>query len=87
MKGEAMTRTTRLTAALVAAGALAAVSAGNALAQPAGQADFGQHVAACAQLHLGQRADPPQVTCGHDGTAMTFPTFGAMVLHMLEMHR
>lgn len=46
-------------------------------------AAFGRHVAGCAQEHLGQRAAPPAVICTMpDGTTMTFPNFGAMVLHM-----
>lgn len=77
---------TRVAASLTAAGALALALAGNALAGPSPSADFGQHVAACAQEHLGQRTSPPQVTCTHDGMTMTFPTFGAMVQHMQEMH-
>jgi hypothetical protein len=36
--------------------------------------------------HLGQREGAPSVTCTHDGMTMTFPTFGAMVRHMQEMH-
>lgn len=47
---------------------------------------FGQHVADCAQEHLGQRISPPSVTCTMpDGTTMTFPNFGAMVRHMRTM--
>lgn len=46
---------------------------------------LGQHVAGCAQEHLGQRT-PPSVTCTMpDGTTMTFPNFGAMVQHMRSM--
>ena len=47
---------------------------------------FGQHVATCAQMHLGQRDNPPAVTCTHDGMTMTFANFGAMVQHMRAMH-
>ncbi len=47
---------------------------------------FGQHVAGCAQEHLGQRTSPPSVTCAMpDGTTMTFANFGAMVQHMRTM--
>lgn len=81
-----MSRTFSLTASLAAAGTLALVAAGAATATPAPAADFGQHVAACAQEHLGQRVLPPTVTCAHDGTTMTFPNFGAMVEHIKEMH-
>jgi hypothetical protein len=70
---------------LAAAGALTLGSAGSAAAS-APQAAFGQHVASCAQEHLGQRAGVPGVTCTHDGTTMTFPTFGAMVEHMRGHH-
>lgn len=76
---------TRAAASLAAAGTLAlAVTVNTAAASPS--ADFGRHVAACAQEHGGQRTIPPQVTCTHDGMTMTFPTFGAMVQHMQEMH-
>lgn len=47
---------------------------------------FGQHVAGCAQEHLGHRTAPPSVTCTMpDDTTMTFPNFGAMVRHMRNM--
>jgi hypothetical protein len=83
-----MPRTNRtILVLLVAAAALATAFAGNAVAAPAEQAMFGQHVAACAELHLGQRPDAPSVTCVHHGTTMTSPTFGAMVGHMQDMHR
>ena len=62
--------------------ALAAGSAGGALADNT----FGQHVAACAHGSLGQRADPPSVTCTHDGMRMTFANFGEMVRHMRSMN-
>lgn len=77
---------TRAPFSLAAVGALALAVAGTAVAAPSRSADFGRHVAACAQEHLGQRTDPPQITCTHDGMKMTFPTFGAMVRHMQEMH-
>lgn len=66
---------------LAAAGTLALGFGGNAAAAPSASAEFGQHVASCAQEHLGQREGAPAVTCTHDG----FPTFGAMVRHM-QMH-
>jgi hypothetical protein len=47
---------------------------------------FGKEVAGCARNHLGQREGTPSVVCSHHGTEMTFPTFGAMVLHMQEHH-
>lgn len=72
---------------LAAAGTLALGFGGNAAAAPSASAELGQHVASCAQEHLGQRAGAPAVTCTHDGMTMTFPTFGAMVQHMREMHR
>ena len=68
-----------LGAALLLAGAT-----GNALAQPADQAAFGQHVASCAQENLGQRLSPPQVTCTHDGHTHTFANFGEMVQHLQD---
>ena len=69
----------RFTIALAAAGiATAGLSAGALSASE----PLGQHVSACAQMHLGQRADAPQVTCTHDGDTVTFANFGAMVGHM-----
>ena len=69
----------RFALALAAASTVAAAASASALAadQP-----FGEHVAICAHMSLGQRPDPPTITCSHDGVTMTFPTFGAMVLHM-----
>lgn len=69
----------RLAVALAAAGTIAAGTSASALAadQP-----FGEHVSTCAQMSLGPRTEPPAATCTHDGMTMTFPTFGAMVLHM-----
>lgn len=81
-----MSRHIPTVASLTAAGALALALGGNALGAPSPAADFGQHVATCAQEHLGQRDGAPAVTCTHDGITMTFPTFGAMVQHMQEMH-
>ena len=81
-----MSRLLATAASLTTAGALALALAGNALAAPNPSADFGQHVATCAQEHLGQREGAPSVTCTHDGTEMTFPTFGAMVQHMQQHH-
>lgn len=80
-----MPRLLRTTSVVGAAGALALAAVGNALAGPSPSADLGQHVATCAQEHLGQRAGAPAVTCTDDGMTMTFPTFGAMVQHMRTM--
>ena len=63
----------------------AAALAATALAGAASAAPFGTHVAMCAH-ELSGRADAPAMTCSHDGMSMTFPTFGAMVQHMREMH-
>lgn len=71
----------RITGAVIAVAALVGGSGANALAA-ADPATFGQHVSACARMSLGQRTDPPSVTCDHDGMAMTFANFGEMVLHM-----
>lgn len=81
-----MSRLIPTAASLTAAGALALALGGNALGAPSPSADFGQHVATCAQEHLGQREGAPSVTCTHDGLEMTFPTFGAMVQHMRDHH-
>ena len=81
-----MARLIPASASLTAAGALALALGGSALGAPSPSADFGQHVATCAQEHLGQRDGAPSVTCSHDGMEMTFPTFGAMVQHMRQHH-
>lgn len=70
---------------LATAGALT-LGIGGSAAASAPPAGFGQHVASCAQEHLGQREGAPGVTCMHHGTAMTFATFGAMVEHMRGHH-
>lgn len=51
------------------------------------QADgaFGQMVAMCAQMDLGERGNPPAVTCICNGETMAFANFGAMVQHMKGM--
>jgi hypothetical protein len=77
-----MPRLIPASASLTAAGVLALAVAGSAAAAPNPAADFGQHVASCAQEQLGQREGAPAITCAHDGMTMTFPTFGAMVAHM-----
>jgi len=80
-----MRKPIRLLVLVAAVGAVVAGPTGSALAAE-DSAAFGQHVAACAREHLGQRADPPAVTCTMpDGSTMTFPTFGAMVQHMRTM--
>lgn len=81
-----MSRLIPAAASLTVAGALAFALGDAALGAPSLSADFGQHAATCAQEHLAQREGAPSVTCTHDGMTMTFPTFGAMVQHMQEMH-
>jgi len=70
-------------AALATAATLAGASAapGSSPAEP-----FGAHVSECAQVALGQRADPPAVTCTHDGHVHSFATFGELVAHLREHH-
>lgn len=70
--------TNRFMLAIVAGALLAAGFSGSALAGDS----FGQHVATCAQMDLGQRPAPPTVTCTHDGVTMTFANFGEMAQHM-----
>lgn len=67
---------------------LLVASTGLMMGSPAtAQADdaFGQMVAMCAQMDLGERGNPPTVTCVCDGETMTFANFGAMVKHMKSM--
>ena len=71
---------------LGAAGALALGLTGASAAAPSPAAELGQHIAGCAQEHLGQREAVPGVACAHDGTTMSFENFGAMVQHMKEHH-
>lgn len=63
-----MSRLVPTAASAAAAGALALALAANVFAAPDPSADFGQHVAVCAQEHLGQRDAAPGITCSHDGT-------------------
>ena len=81
-----MFRTTIGAASLTAAGVFALALGGSAAAAPSGSAELGQHVATCAQEHLGQRGSPPALTCSCDGVTMDFANFGAMVQHMRAMH-
>ena len=75
----------RLVGVAVAVAALAGGSAASAVAAE-DPATFGQQVAMCAQTSLGQRTNPPTITCNHDGMTMTFANFGEMVLHMKAHH-
>lgn len=76
----------RFVAVVAATGTAALGLSGPAAAAPAAAADLGQHIASCARSGVGQREHPPAVACAHDGAVMSFPTFGAMVQHMREMH-
>ena len=75
----------RVVLAILATAAVAAVAPG---VVQAAQTDepFGQHVSNCAQTSLGKRANPPEVTCSHDGHTHVFANFGEMVQHMREHH-
>ncbi len=75
----------RVVLAILATAAVGAVSPG---VVQAAQTDepFGQHVSNCAQTSLGKRANPPEVTCSHDGHMHVFANFGEMVQHMHEHH-
>jgi hypothetical protein len=72
----------RLMTVVAAVGATVAGPTSTAFAA-ADSAAAGQHIAKCAREHLGQRENPPAITCTMpDGSTMTFPNFGAMVQHM-----
>ena len=74
--------------AAVTAAAIVAVLAGAAPAPAARSGEpLGAHVSECAQASLGQRPDPPAVTCAHEGHVHTFATFGELVAHLRENHR
>ena len=47
---------------------------------------IGAHVSECARAALGQRVDPPAVTCSHDGHLHSFATFGELVAHLRAHH-
>jgi hypothetical protein len=72
---------TRLILAIATSAAIGAGLSGSALADNS----FGTQVATCAHTTLAQRANPPSVTCTHDGMTMTFANFGEMVQHMHSM--
>ncbi len=72
--------TRRLTLALVSTAAIWGASAGSALA--AASPPLGQHVSSCAHASLGQRDNPPSVTCTDNGVTMSFANVGAMVQYM-----
>ena len=73
-------------ALLASIAALALGLTGSSAAAPDPAAELGQHIASCAQEHLGQREAAPGVTCTHDGATMTFENFGAMARHMQQHH-
>ena len=54
-----MGRGASLAAGLAVGAALAGGLAGGALAAGEDESELGQHVASCAQIHLGQRENPP----------------------------
>src|SRR6266545_3005366 len=66
----------RLLALVAAVGAVVAGPADSALAAD-DSAAFGQHVAACAEEHLGQRADVPAVTCTMPASCAVQATAGS----------
>ena len=70
----------RLVLAMIASLGVFGGLAGGALA-----ATTGQQIASCAQMTLPPAGNPPSITCTCNGMVMTFPTFGAMVQHMLAM--
>lgn len=71
----------RFVALIVATAGLMVGSSATALAGD----PFGQMVAMCAQMDLGERVNPPTLTCICKGQTMTFANFGAMVQHMKGM--
>ncbi len=80
-----MSKSRRTFVALGAALALAASLGGSALAAD-DPPSFGKHVSTCAREALGDRSNPPAVTCTHDGMSMPFANFGEMVQHLRAMH-
>ena len=72
----------RLLTALAVSAALAAPASATAAA-PDDPSWLGTHVSRCADMHLPPLPSPPAIVCEDGGMVMTFPTFGAMVQHML----
>ena len=72
----------RLLTALAVSVALAAPASATAAA-PDDPSWLGTHVSRCADMHLPPLPSPPTIVCEDGGMVMTFPTFGAMVQHML----
>jgi hypothetical protein len=66
--------------------AIATLAATAFAAAPAAAASPGDHISDCARVSLGQRPNPPAVTCEHDGMTETFANFGQMVVHHLQSH-
>ena len=75
----------RVVLAILGVAVVAAASPGVVQAAQTGE-PFGRHVSECAQMSLGKRANPPEVTCSHDGHMHVFANFGEMVQHMREHH-
>jgi hypothetical protein len=73
----------RLSVAVGLASAATLAGASAASASPPVE-PLGAHVSECAQVALGQREDPPTLTCTHDGHVHSFATFGELVAHLLE---
>ena len=69
----------RLVLAMIASLGVFSGLAGGALADTTNQ------TASCAQMTLPPAGNPPSIICTCDGMVMSFPTFGAMVQHMLAM--
>ena len=67
--------------------AIVATLAGASTA-PAAQSSepLGAHVSECAHGALGQRVDPPAVSCAHEDHVHSFATFGELVAHLREHH-
>ena len=75
----------RAVAAVAAALAASLGGAAATFAEPP-PSSLGAHVSACAVEALGARAEPPAVTCEHDGHVHTFAKFGELVAHLREHH-
>jgi hypothetical protein len=73
----------RLLTALAVSAALAAPASATAAA-PDDPSGLGTHVSRCADMHLLPLPSPPTIVCEDGGMVMTFPTFGAMIQHMLS---
>jgi hypothetical protein len=75
-------RRARLLTLCALTAALGMLFPATAAAAPDDPSWLGKHVSQCAHMHLPPLPNPPAIVCMDGDMMMTFPNFGAMVLHM-----